>query len=152
MELDWYCTGAVYMKQESCWGVLRFFKRPQVSLLKKQRNWQHDICCLITNTWANRVAIVRSVIARSLTLPNIGWSPFSLQYLFIFSASVLIVILSLSVNLLLFVSCYFSPYQLFQFVFIHFCLITSCFVWLFDYSVSFSVLILELYSRYFDPT
>jgi hypothetical protein len=46
MELDWYCTGAVGMKQQSCLGVLWFFKRPQVSLLEKQRNQQHDIWSL----------------------------------------------------------------------------------------------------------
>ncbi len=33
-----------------CRGVLWFFKRPQVSRLEKQRNKQHDIWCLITNT------------------------------------------------------------------------------------------------------
>jgi hypothetical protein len=68
MELDWYCTGSVGMKQQSCWGVLWFFKRPQVSPLEKQINWQHDIWCLITNTWANRVEIVSSVITTYLTL------------------------------------------------------------------------------------
>jgi hypothetical protein len=88
MELDWYCTGAVGMRQHSCGGFLWFFKRPQVSPLEKQRNRQHDICCLITNTRTNRVAIVSSVITRYLTLANTGWSPFTLQYLFMFSASV----------------------------------------------------------------
>jgi hypothetical protein len=64
MEHDWYCTGVVGVKQQSCWGVLWLFKRPQVSLLEKQRNRQHDIWCLMTNTWANRVAIVSSVITK----------------------------------------------------------------------------------------
>jgi hypothetical protein len=34
MEFDWYCTGMLGMKQQSCWGILWFFKRPQVSPLK----------------------------------------------------------------------------------------------------------------------
>jgi hypothetical protein len=38
-------------------GVLWFFNRPQVSPLEKQRNQPHDIWCLITNTWANKVTI-----------------------------------------------------------------------------------------------
>jgi hypothetical protein len=55
------------------------FKRPQVSLLGKQRNRQHVMWCLITNTWATRVAIVSSVITRYLTLVNIRQSRFNLQ-------------------------------------------------------------------------
>jgi hypothetical protein len=35
-----------------------------VSPLEKQRNGQHDIWCLITNTWANRVVIGSSVITK----------------------------------------------------------------------------------------
>ncbi len=35
-----------------------------MSLLKIQRNRQHDILCLMTNTWANRRAIVSSVITK----------------------------------------------------------------------------------------
>jgi hypothetical protein len=68
MELDWYCTGATGMKQQSCWGVLWFFKRPQVSPLERQRIRQRDFWCLITNTRANRVEIVSSIITRYLTL------------------------------------------------------------------------------------
>ncbi len=87
MELDWYCTRVLGMKQQSCWGVLWVFKRPRVSPLEKQRNWQHDIWCLITNTLANRVAIVSSV--RYLTLANIGRSRFNPQFC-MFSESVFI--------------------------------------------------------------
>ncbi len=79
MELNWYFTGAVGMKQQSCWGVLWFFKRLQVSPLEKQRNWQHDTWCLTTNIWANRAAIVSSIITRYVTLTKIGQSPFNLQ-------------------------------------------------------------------------
>jgi hypothetical protein len=43
MELGWNGAEVVGIKQQSCWGVLWFFKRPQVSLLEKQRNHQHDI-------------------------------------------------------------------------------------------------------------
>ncbi len=62
------------MKQQSHWWVVWFFKRPHVSLLEKQRNWQHDIRCLITNTWENRVAIVSSIITRYSTLASTGVS------------------------------------------------------------------------------
>jgi hypothetical protein len=64
MELNCYCTGVLGMKQQSCWGGLWFFKRPWILLLEKQRNRQYDIWCLITNAWANRVAIVSSVITK----------------------------------------------------------------------------------------
>ncbi len=80
-------TGVIGMKQQSCWGVW-FFKRPQVSPLAKQGNWQHDSWCLITSTWAKRVAVVNSVITIYLTLANIGWSLFTLQYIIMFSTSV----------------------------------------------------------------
>jgi hypothetical protein len=66
MELDWYCTRAFGMRQQSCWGVLWFFKRPRVSPMENQRNRQHVIWCLITKTQANRVAIVSSVITKIL--------------------------------------------------------------------------------------
>ncbi len=66
------------MKQQSCWAFY-VFKRPQVSPLEKQRNLQHDIRRLITNTWAKRVAIVSFVITRYLTLTSIGQSSFNLQ-------------------------------------------------------------------------
>jgi hypothetical protein len=78
-KLDLCCTGAVGIKQHSCRGVLWVFKRPQVSPLEKQRNWQHDIWCLMTNTWANRIVIVSSIITRYLTLTNIGRPRFNLQ-------------------------------------------------------------------------
>jgi hypothetical protein len=64
MELNWYCTGVLGMKQQSCWGVLWFFKRPWILPLEKQRNRQYDIWCLITNAWANRVAIFSFVITK----------------------------------------------------------------------------------------
>jgi hypothetical protein len=88
MERDWHWTWAVGMNQQSCWGVLWFFKRPQVSPLEKQSDQQQDLWCLITNTCANRVAIVSSVITRYLTLRK-HWT-FMIQPsdLFMFSASV----------------------------------------------------------------
>ncbi len=142
MELDWYCTGAVGMKQQSCWGALWFFKRPQVSPMEKQRNWQHVIWCLITNTWANRVAIVNSVITRYLTLANFGRSQFNLWIVHVQWISYSYLFASFS--------CHCS--SVVRFSFIRFCSI------LFDYSVSvicllsvFSVLRLELYSKYFYP-
>ncbi len=156
MELDWYCTRAVDMKQQSWWGVLWFFKRPQVRLLEKQRNRQHHIWCLITNTRANRVAIFCSAITRCLTLENIGWSPFTLQYLFMFGASVFnriccqFICCCLSVVINLLASCFDSNSLVsvhlppILFLFWSLCFVQLLSVRLFDYSVSFSVLILEL--------
>ncbi len=68
MELNSYCTRVSGMKQQSCWGVLWFFKKPQVSPLENQRNRQHEIWCLMTNTQANRVPIVGSVITKIFKL------------------------------------------------------------------------------------
>ncbi len=113
------------------------------------------------NYLGNRVAIFRSVIARCLTLANIGRSPFTLQYLFMFSASVFnrircqFICCCLSVVIRLLDSCFYSnslvsvQLLLFLFLFWSLCFVWLFIVWLFDYSVSFSVLI--LYSRYFNP-
>jgi hypothetical protein len=137
----------VWIKQ-SCWGVLWISKRPQVSPLEIQRNWQHDTWCLMTNTQANRVSIVSSVITRYLTLANKGQSTFHPS---------VFVHVQFSVYPLLFICCYstycqlfsdFLSFLLFDYLWYYFCLVRSVF---FDYSVSFSVLILELYSRYFKP-
>ncbi len=77
------------MRQQSCWGILGFFKRPWVSLLKRQRNRQHDICILITNTRTNRVAIVSSVITKNVgrSRLNFFFTSSVNQCLFIFVAS-----------------------------------------------------------------
>ncbi len=131
MELDWYCTGVSGMRQQSCWGILWFFKRPQVSPLEKQRNWQHDIWCIITNTWANRVVIVRY-----LTLANYGLSRLNLPF-------------TCSVN-----QCCFYSLPVFHCSSVTlYCCFCSAFVWfiLFGYSVFDYSFILELYSMYFDP-
>jgi hypothetical protein len=107
----------------SCWGVLWFFKRPQVCLLEKHRNWQHYIWCLITNTWENRVEIVSSVIIKILTLANIGWSRFNLQFC-MFSESVFVCI-----------RCQFSVIaRQFCSIFLHLCSVFFVLL-LFDYSV-----------------
>ncbi len=56
--------------------------------MEKQRNRQHVIWCITTNTRANRIAIVRVVITNIFNpLANIGWSQFNLQ-LCMFSESV----------------------------------------------------------------
>jgi hypothetical protein len=68
------------MSQQSCWGVLWFFKRPRVSPLDMQRKRQHDIRCLTTNAQENRDAIVSSVITRYLTLANIELLRLYLQF------------------------------------------------------------------------
>ncbi len=116
----------------NCWGVLWFFKRQQVSLLEKQRNRQHDIWCLITNTWPNRVAAVSSVITRNLTLAK-GQSTFNLQ---ICLCSVHRSIILLPVYLLLFISIVCLSFT-------RFCSLLFDLL-LFDYSV-FDYLILQCY-------
>jgi hypothetical protein len=106
-------------------------------------NRQHDIWCLITNIWANRVAIVSSVITKIFT-PCKYWTVTTPPS---FTSSVNQGLFC-SLPVLLFMCCLtFS--RLFSFC-------SICFVWLFGvrlfvYSVYFSVLILELYSSYFDP-
>jgi hypothetical protein len=136
MELDWYCTGVFGMRQQNCWGVLWFSKRSQVSLMKKQRNRQHVIWCLTTNTWANNVTIVSSVITKIFN-PSKHWTVMiqpqsisihiSCQFLLLFLSCLILI----SLDSVLF-------YSIIQ------CSITHLL------SV-FSVLILELYLGYFDP-
>jgi hypothetical protein len=102
---------------------------------------------MLHNTWATRVAIVSSVITRYLTVVNIGQSRFNLQ------------IFLCSVNQFHCIGCQFLLFFISSLILIHlipFCFVQSDFVWLFrvrlpDYSVLFSVLILELYYRNFDP-
>jgi hypothetical protein len=161
MELDWYCTWADGMKQQSCWGVLWFFKRPQVSLLENQRNRQHDIWCLITNSQANRVAIVSSVITRYLTLAKhrmVTTCPqyfFYVQYISFNCIHCQFICCCLSVVICHLASCF----DLHSFIsvqsdsvsvlFNSLCLTIQCSItW---FLVLFSVLILVLYSRHFDP-
>jgi hypothetical protein len=144
MKLDWYCTGVLGMKQQSCWGVLWFFKRPRVSPLERQRNRQHDIWCLITNTGTNRGEIVCSLITKIFN-PCKHWtvtiqpSVLYVQWISVYS--------------------YFLPVFSCSSV-VRFSFFLFCRVWfnLFDYSVLeylldsvFFCLMLEFYSRYFDP-
>jgi hypothetical protein len=148
MEFNWCCSGEVGMKQQSCWGVVWFFKRPQ-GPLEKQRSRQHDIWCLITNIWENRVAIGSSVITRCLILANIGqWSPFSLQ-ICLFSVHQLIIFVA-TFSCIVHQFIHLSLFDSVLFCSIWFCSIIQCSI-IHLFSVSFSVLILELYSRYFDP-
>ncbi len=102
MELDWSCTGVLGMRKQSCLGILWFFKRPWVSPLEKQRKRHHDIWCLITNTWANGVAIISSAITKIFNpckywrsrfnlLLNTQWFSVVIQlFVYIFSESVLV--------------------------------------------------------------
>jgi hypothetical protein len=134
----------VRMKQQSCWGVAWFFKRPRVSPLKKQKNWHHDIWCLIDNTRANRVAIVSSVITKIFN-PCKHWTV-KIQHSVLYVQWISVYSYSLPVF-------HCSSVVWFSFVSVllclnHFVLLFS--VRLFVYSLYFSVLILELYSRYFD--
>ncbi len=131
------------MKQQSCGGFYGFFKRPLVSPLEKIRNRQHDIWCLITNTWANRVAIVSSVITKIFN-PCKNWTV-------MIQPSVLLC----SVNQFIRILCQFFCYC-YQCHSILFCFVWFTFVWLFSvqffvYSVLFFCPVTEMYSRYFDP-
>ncbi len=122
------------------------FKRPQVSPLKEQRKRQHDILCLITNTWANRAAIVSSVITKIFN-PCKYQMVTTQPSVYLFSESVLVFIhyqFSFIVHLL------FNFHSL-LFCFCSICYFLLFFLRLFVYSVYFSVRILKLYSRYFDP-
>ncbi len=122
MELDWCCTGVLGVKQQSCYGVLLFSKRPKVSPLEKQRNRQHDIWCLITNTWANRVAIVSSVITKIFN-PCKYWMVTTQPSVYMFSESVFVLI-----------HCQFSViiHLLFNFNSLLFCFCSIHSVWLFS--------------------
>jgi hypothetical protein len=115
MELDWYCTGAVGMKQQSCWRGSMVFQEATSEPDGKLRNRQYVIWCLITNTQANRVAIVGSVITGYLTLANIGQSPLNLQIGYVQCIGLIIFIASF---LLLLISCLILIHS-----------ILSCFVW-----------------------
>ncbi len=148
MGLNWYCTGATGMKQQSCRGILWFFKVPQVILLEKQRNRHHEIGCLITNTWANRVAIVSSVITRYSTLAK-QWTVTIQLAVFLCPVHQLIIFiasLSAIIYQLLFDSQSFNSV-----LFCSICFVRLFSVWLIDFSKLFSVLKLELFPRYFYP-
>jgi hypothetical protein len=101
----------------------------------KTKKLSQDIWFLTNNIQANRVAIVSSIITKIFNLASIGRSRFNLSF-----------------NIQWFSVC-FVRYQLL------FDCCLSCFIlfdfivqlFMFDNSVYFSVLILELYSRYFDP-
>ncbi len=143
MEINWYCTEVLGMKQQSCWGVLWFFKRSWVSPLEKQRNRQNDNWSLINNARANRVAIVSFVITK-ICNPCKHWMVTTQHLVYMFSVY--------SYSLTVFYYC--SSVVWFSFVSVLFlfdllCLIIQCSI-ICLFSV-FSVLILELYSRYFDP-
>jgi hypothetical protein len=103
-------------------GVSMVFQEAKVYPLKKQRNWQHGFWCLITNTRANRVGIVSSVITKIFN-PCKYWTQPSV---YIFSESVfvflprqftVIVQLLFNFHLLLFFFCSFRPVQLFSALF-----------------------------------
>ncbi len=131
---------------------------------RKEENLQHNIWCLITNTWAYRVAIVKSVITRYLTLAKAGWSNFrfssvreqlsSCSWTIAFSSSLFFVAASLLIIYLLLFVTYFACCFVFvfdhsaQLFWIQFCFIQIFNIWLL--CVIF-VLILEMCSRYFNP-
>jgi hypothetical protein len=156
MEFDWCCTGWLLRSNKAASGFFGFQKTTSEPA-GKEGSLKHDIWCLITNTWANRVVIVNSVITRYLTLAKVGWSTFALQ-----SCSCTIQ-LHLILHHKLFICCYSLSCLLFCIRVQPFCSVILnsflfsvrpiCFVFdylIFDYSFFF-VLILEMCSRYFNP-
>jgi hypothetical protein len=113
------------------------------SLLEKQKGSCLHIRCHSFNTWANRVATVSSVITKIFN-PCEYWTVMAQPSVYLFSVY----------SYLLPVFCYCSSVVWFSlisvlFLFSSLCLIVQCLIiWLFSV---FSVLELELYSRYFDP-
>jgi hypothetical protein len=102
-------------------------------------------------------------ITRYLTLTKIGWATFTLQFLFMFirisSASLFVASFLFIIYQLLFItlpvvlySDSFVLFDHFEFVSVS-VLFCSVSIWLFviQYSVLFSVLILKMYSKYFNP-
>jgi hypothetical protein len=72
MELSWYCAGG-WNEATKLLGGSMVFQEATCEPTGKARNRQHDMGCL-TDTWANRIAMVSSVIIKYLTLASIGWS------------------------------------------------------------------------------
>ncbi len=162
MELDWYCTGVVGMKQQSCWGVLWISKRPQVSPAgnaKKPTAWhlvpnnehpgKQDCNCQFRNHKIFNPCKHRTVTIHPSVFVHVQCVSFQSSLV----ASLSVVIYQLLFNILPIVFAFASlvsvqlpPYLLLFW--------SNCIVWLFSVrlvGVIFSVLILELYSRYFDP-
>jgi hypothetical protein len=130
--------GSVWYEATKLLGDSMVFQKA-MSPREKQRNQQHVIWCFKTNTQANRVAIVSSVIIKIFN-PCKHWTVTIQPSVYMISKSVFI--------------CYFSAVVRFSFVSVLFlfnsiCLIIRCSILI--YSVLFPVLILALYSRYFDP-
>jgi hypothetical protein len=151
MELDWYRTGAVGMKQQSCWGVLWVSNRPQVSRLKRQRNLH-----LMPHNKHSGKQGCNCQDHKIFNPHKIARTTFTLQPLFMFSASVFhnfLLPIHLVIYQLLLFYCQFSGIRICSscqsfWICFYFCFVYSV---SFDYSVLFSVLILEMYSRYFYP-
>ncbi len=132
MELDWYCTRTFYMRQPKLLRGSMVFQKA-TSLMKRQRNRQNVIWCLTTSIWANRVAIVSSVITNIIN-PCKHSMVMVLYVQWISVYSYLLPVFSVIAH---------------QYCLIRFVRLFS--VRLFVYSTLFSVLKLILYSRYFDP-
>ncbi len=79
MECDLYCTGWLVWSNKVA-GRFFLFQKAMSEPAGKEGNLQHDIRCLITNTWAKRVLIVNSVITRYLNLATVGWSTSPLSF------------------------------------------------------------------------
>jgi hypothetical protein len=141
MECDWYCTGWFVWSNKVA-GRFFLFQKATSEPAGKEGNLQHDIRCLITNTWAKRVLIVNSVVTRYLNLATVGWStsPFSFGHVqlhlilhcYLWPVCYSLFVCCYSLSCLLFVSPLIHSAWLFQ---IHFCfqfVLLICFIRSFD--------------------
>jgi hypothetical protein len=132
-----------------------------VNLLERKETYSMTSDASWQTLRQDRVVIVDSVIARDLTLAKICQSTFALQFTQVQLYLVLFIVICCQ-----FIVCYLSVEfailpivsYLHSFnsawlllILFHFVCFVSFHYSLFDYSVLFSVMILEMYSRYFDP-
>jgi hypothetical protein len=137
MELDWYCTGMLGIGHQSCLGILWSLKR-LLSSLGKQRNPCQDVWFLIVNIQANRISNVSSVITKIFN-PYKYWTVTSQPFIKHLVIQCLFCLLSVYCSNVVRFSVSFVWFSVF------FCSISCSTI------QCFSVLILELYSRYFEP-
>jgi hypothetical protein len=149
MELNWYCIEVIGMKQQAAGEFYGFSRGHKWAGWKsKETNSMTSDASEQTPGQIHRVAIVNSVITKILN-PYKHWmvmiQPLVLYVRWI-SVHSLLYLLPVSI---LIVQLFNSHLFLFCLCSIHFLRLFS--VQLFVYSVLFSILILKLDSRYFDP-
>ncbi len=162
MELDWYYTGVAGMKQQSCWGGSMDFQEATsepAGNAKKPTAWhlvpnnehpgKQDCNCQFRNH-----KIFNPCKHRTVTIyPSVFVHVQCVSFQSSLFASLSVVIHQLLFNILpiVFALASLVSVQLPLYLLLFW---SNCIVWLFSVrlvSVIFSVLILELYSRYLDP-